>query len=126
MVPAAIEESHAAGLRVVMITGDYPTTAKNIARQIGLEMPKEVVTGAELNNLSDTELQRRIRTVNIFCRVMPEQKLRLVNAFKSNGDIVVMTGDGVNDAPALKSAHIGIAMGARGTDVARESARWFC
>ena len=122
MVPAAIEESRAAGLRVVMITGDYPTTAKNIARQIGLEMPKEVVTGAELNNLSDAELQRRVRTINIFCRVLPEQKLRLVNAFKSNGDIVVMTGDGVNDAPALRSAHIGIAMGARGTDVARESA----
>jgi Ca2+-transporting ATPase len=122
MVPAAIEESHAAGLRVVMITGDYPATAMNIARQIGLGMPEEIITGPELNNLSDTELQRRIKTVNIFCRVTPEQKLRLVNAFKSNGDIVVMTGDGVNDAPALKSAHIGIAMGARGTDVARESA----
>lgn len=122
MVPAAIEESHAAGLRVVMITGDYPATATNIARQIGLEMPEEIITGPELNNLSDTELQRRIKTVNIFCRVTPEQKLRLVNAFKSNGDIVVMTGDGVNDAPALKSAHIGIAMGVRGTDVARESA----
>ena len=122
MVPAAIEESHAAGLRVVMITGDYPATATNIARQIGLEVPEEIITGPELNNLSDAELQRRIKTVNIFCRVMPEQKLRLVSAFKSNGDIVVMTGDGVNDAPALKSAHIGIAMGARGTDVARESA----
>lgn len=122
MVPAAIEESHAAGLRVVMITGDYPATATNIARQIGLEMPEEIITGPELNNLDDAELQRRIKTVNIFCRVTPEQKLRLVNAFKSNGDIVVMTGDGVNDAPALKSAHIGIAMGARGTDVARESA----
>lgn len=122
MVPAAIEESHAAGLRVVMITGDYPATAKNIARQIGLEMPEEIITGPELDELSDAELQKRIRSVNIFCRVVPEQKLRLVNAFKSNGDIVVMTGDGVNDAPALKSAHIGIAMGERGTDVARESA----
>ncbi len=122
MVPAAVEESHAAGLRVVMITGDYPATAMNIARQIGLEMPEEIITGSELSDLSDAELQKRIRTVNIFCRVVPEQKLRLVNAFKSNGDIVVMTGDGVNDAPALKSAHIGIAMGARGTDVARESA----
>ena len=122
MVPAAIEESHAAGLRVVMITGDYPATAMNIARQIGLEMPEAIITGPELNDLSDAELQKRIRTVNIFCRVVPEQKLRLVNAFKSNGNIVVMTGDGVNDAPALKSAHIGIAMGARGTDVARESA----
>jgi len=122
MVPAAIKESHAAGLRVVMITGDYPATATNIARQIGLEIPEEIITGPELDNLSDAELQKRIRSVNIFCRVVPEQKLRLVNAFKSNGDIVVMTGDGVNDAPALKSAHIGIAMGARGTDVARESA----
>ncbi len=121
-VPAAIEESRAAGLRVVMITGDYPATAKNIARQIGLETPNEIITGPELNTLSDFELQSRIRTVNIFCRVLPEQKLRLVNAFKSNGDIVAMTGDGVNDAPALRSAHIGIAMGARGTDVARESA----
>ena len=105
-----------------MITGDYPATAKNIARQIGLETPNEIITGPELNTLSDFELQSRIRTVNIFCRVLPEQKLRLVNAFESNGDIVAMTGDGVNDAPALRSAHIGIAMGARGTDVARESA----
>ncbi|MBA2659377.1 MAG: cation-translocating P-type ATPase [Nitrosospira sp.] len=122
MVPVAIEESHAAGLRVVMITGDYPATARNIARQIGLQSPEEIITGPELGDLSDADLQKRIRTVNIFCRMVPEQKLRLVNAFKSNGDIVVMTGDGVNDAPALKSAHIGIAMGARGTDVARESA----
>jgi Ca2+-transporting ATPase len=122
MVPAAIGESYAAGLRVVMITGDYPATARNIARQIGLKSPGEIITGLELDGLSDADLQRRIRTVNIFCRVVPEQKLRLVDAFKSNGDVVVMTGDGVNDAPALKSAHIGIAMGARGTDVARESA----
>ena len=122
MVPAAIKESYAAGLQIVMITGDYSGTATNIARQIGLRMPEEIITGPELNDLNNCELQRRIRTVNIFCRVVPEQKLRLVNAFKSNGDIVAMTGDGVNDAPALRSAHIGIAMGARGTDVARESA----
>lgn len=121
-VGAAIEESRAAGLRVVMITGDYPATAKNIARQIGLAMPHNVITGPELNTLSDAELQSHIRTVNIFCRVLPEQKLRLVNAFKANGDIVAMTGDGVNDAPALRAAHIGIAMAARGNDVARESA----
>lgn len=113
---------NAAGMRVVMITGDYPATARNIACQIGIESPEEIITGLELDALSDADLRKRIRTANIFCRVVPEQKLCLVNAYKSNGDIVVMTGDGVNDAPALKSAHIGIAMGARGTDVARESA----
>lgn len=121
-VPAAIKESHAAGLRVVMITGDYQATAMNIARQIGIGSPENTLSGPELDNLSDAELRKRIATVNIFCRVVPEQKLRLVNAFKANGDVVVMTGDGVNDAPALKAAHIGIAMGGRGTDVARESA----
>ena len=121
-VTAAISEAHSAGIRVVMITGDYPATAMNIARQIGLESKNGVITGSELSQLSDTELQNRIKTVNIFCRVVPEQKLRLVNAFKADGEIVAMTGDGVNDAPALKAAHIGIAMGGRGTDVARESA----
>lgn len=121
-VPAAINESYAAGLRVVMITGDYPATAMNIARQIGLESPGGVISGLELDALTDAALQSRIKTVNIFCRVAPEQKLRLVKAFKLSGDIVAMTGDGVNDAPALKAAHIGIAMGGRGTDVARESA----
>jgi Ca2+-transporting ATPase len=121
-VPAAISESYAAGLRVVMITGDYPATAMNIARQIGLESPGGVMSGLELDTLTDNELHSRIKTVNIFCRVVPEQKLRLVKAFKLSGDIVAMTGDGVNDAPALKAAHIGIAMGGRGTDVARESA----
>ena len=121
-VSAAIKEAHSAGIRVVMITGDYPATAMNIARQIGLESPDVVLTGQELSQLSDTELQNRIKTVNIFCRVVPEQKLKLVNAFKADGEIVAMTGDGVNDAPALKAAHIGIAMGGRGTDVARESA----
>jgi P-type Ca2+ transporter type 2C len=121
-VVAAIQEAHNAGIRVVMITGDYPATAMNIARQIGLGLPDGVITGLELNQLSDAELQTRIKTVNIFCRVVPEQKLRLVNAFKGVGEIVAMTGDGVNDAPALKAAHIGIAMGGRGTDVARESA----
>jgi Ca2+-transporting ATPase len=120
-VPEAIKECHNAGIRVVMITGDYPITAQNIARQIGLKQPDNFITGAALNEMSDEELQERIRTVNIFARVIPEQKLRLVNAFKANGEIVAMTGDGVNDAPALKSAHIGIAMGGRGTDVAREA-----
>jgi P-type Ca2+ transporter type 2C len=120
-VPAAIQECYKAGIRVVMITGDYPVTAQHIARQVGLKPIDEFITGAELYNMSDEELKKRIKTVNIFARVVPEQKLRLVNAFKENGEIVSMTGDGVNDAPALKSANIGIAMGGRGTDVAREA-----
>jgi Ca2+-transporting ATPase len=121
-VPKAIKECYTAGIRVVMITGDYPGTAQNIARQIGLSSSNKFITGSELDNMSDEELPQRIKEVNIFARVVPEQKLRLVNALKANGEIVAMTGDGVNDAPALKSAHIGIAMGGRGTDVARESA----
>jgi Ca2+-transporting ATPase len=106
---------------VVMITGDYPVTAQHIAEEIGLKPADKVITGAEMNKMSDDELKERIKTVNIFARVVPEQKLRLVDAFKANGEIAAMTGDGVNDAPALKSANIGIAMGARGTDVAREA-----
>ena len=121
-VPAAIRECYSAGIRVVMITGDYPGTATNIARQIGLVPADEVITGPELSHLTDAELQRRIAHVNIFARVVPEQKLRLVTALRADGEIVAMTGDGVNDAPALKAAHIGIAMGQRGTDVAREAA----
>jgi len=121
-VAAAVQESLTAGIRVVMITGDYPATALSIARQIGLDISGGALTGSELNNLSDAELREKIKVINVFCRVVPEQKLRLVEAFKVNGDIVAMTGDGVNDAPALKAAHIGIAMGGRGTDVARESA----
>lgn len=121
-VSQAVKECYTAGIRVVMITGDYPGTAQNIARRIGLKSPDEVITGPELDVMDDAELQQRIKTVNIFARVVPEQKLRLVKALKANGEIVSMTGDGVNDAPALKSAHIGIAMGERGTDVAREAA----
>jgi Ca2+-transporting ATPase len=117
----AVEECLAAGIRVVMITGDYPATAHSIARQIGLPDPDFSVTGSDLEHLSGEELQLRIRKANVFARVLPEQKLRLVEALKANGEIVAMTGDGVNDAPALKSAHIGIAMGGRGTDVAREA-----
>ena len=120
-VPAAIQECYRAGIRVVMITGDYPVTAQHIARQVGLKSLDRVITGAELYDMSDEELREHIKTINIFARVVPEQKLRLVNAFKENGEIVSMTGDGVNDAPALKSANIGIAMGGRGTDVAREA-----
>jgi Ca2+-transporting ATPase len=121
-VAAALQDCYSAGIRVVMITGDYPETAQNIARQIGLARLDPVITGPEMERITDADLQDRVRAVSIFARVMPEQKLRLVNALKANGEIVAMTGDGVNDAPALKSAHIGIAMGERGTDVAREAA----
>jgi Ca2+-transporting ATPase len=121
-VSHAIQECYNAGIRVVMITGDFPATAHNIARQVGLKNPGESITGAELAKLSQLSLQERIRTVNVFARVLPEQKLRIVEALKANREVVAMTGDGVNDAPALKAAHIGIAMGGRGTDVAREAA----
>jgi Ca2+-transporting ATPase len=119
-VPEAVKECYSAGIRVVMITGDYPGTAQAIARQIGLHTDR-IITGPELEMLSDQELKDEVRTVCIFSRVMPEQKLRLVQALKANEEIVAMTGDGVNDAPALKAANIGIAMGNRGTDVAREA-----
>ncbi|HNY10404.1 MAG TPA: cation-translocating P-type ATPase, partial [Candidatus Wallbacteria bacterium] len=121
-VPAAIAECKSAGIRVAMITGDYPATAQNIARQIGLENPEEFITGPELEKLDSETLANRVKRTNIFARVVPEQKLLIVNAMKANGEVVAMTGDGVNDAPALKAAHIGVAMGERGTDVARESA----
>jgi P-type Ca2+ transporter type 2C len=121
-VPPALKQCYEAGIRTVMITGDYPITAQAIARQIGLHPNDQTITGAELQLMSDAELQARIVGVNIFARIMPEQKLRLVQAFKAAGEIVAMTGDGVNDAPALKAAHIGVAMGERGTDVAREAA----
>ncbi len=120
-VAPAIAECYQAGIRVVMITGDYPSTAQNIAKQIGLASG-EVITGSELEQMTEEQLRSRIRSTNIFARVVPEQKLLIVNALKQSGEIVAMTGDGVNDAPALKAAHIGIAMGGRGTDVARESA----
>jgi Ca2+-transporting ATPase len=122
LVPSAIQECYTAGIRVVMITGDYAGTARHIALEAGLRPVDEVVTGPELDAMSDAELQQRVRHANVFARVVPEQKLRLVNALKANGEIVAMTGDGVNDAPALKAAHIGVAMGGRGTDVAREAA----
>jgi Ca2+-transporting ATPase len=121
-VPHAIKECYTAGIRVVMVTGDYPATAHSIAGQIGLTHPGESVTGAELDAMPEEELRARVRNINVFSRILPEQKLRIVEAFKANGEVVAMTGDGVNDAPALKAAHIGIAMGGRGTDVAREAA----
>jgi len=121
-VAQALRLCYNAGIRVVMITGDYPVTAQAIARQIGLTPADQVITGAQLRDMNDAQLRERIGQVGIFARVVPEQKLRLVEAFKANGEVVAMTGDGVNDAPALKAAHIGIAMGGRGTDVAREAA----
>ncbi len=116
----AVKECRSAGIRVVMITGDYPATARAIARQAGLDA-EEILTGDDLARLDDTQLAERLRTVTVFARIMPEQKLRIVTALKADGEIVAMTGDGVNDAPSLKAAHIGIAMGGRGTDVAREA-----
>jgi len=121
-VEKAIKECYAAGIRVVMITGDYYLTAQSIARQIGLKNPDKFLVGHDLKNLNDIELKEKIAEISIFARIVPEQKLRLVQALKANHEIVAMTGDGVNDAPALKAAHVGIAMGERGTDVAREAA----
>jgi Ca2+-transporting ATPase len=104
-----------------MITGDYPETAKNIGKQAGLNEQDEILTGHDLKNLSESELKEKIKHVNIFARIIPEQKLQIIKALKANGEVVAMTGDGVNDAPALKAADIGISMGGKGTDVARES-----
>jgi Ca2+-transporting ATPase len=118
----AVREAYEAGIRVIVITGDYPGTAQFIARKIGILNPETYITGEELRAMDHLKLRERIKDTNVFARVMPEQKLAIVNALKANGEIVAMTGDGVNDAPALKSAHIGIAMGDRGTDVAREAA----
>ena len=120
-IPQAMRECHAAGIRVVMITGDYPVTAQAIARRAGLSA-EGVLGGDELARLSDVELQQRMRRVSICARIAPAQKLRIVQALQADGEVVAMTGDGVNDAPALKAAHVGVAMGGRGTDVAREVA----
>ncbi|HET7279999.1 MAG TPA: cation-translocating P-type ATPase [Dermatophilaceae bacterium] len=121
-VAGAVADCARAGVRTVMITGDYPGTALAIAREIGLDHGAGAITGPELETMSDELLAERIRTVSVFARMVPEQKLRLIRALKADGEIVGMTGDGVNDAPALRAADIGIAMGARGTDVAREAA----
>jgi P-type Ca2+ transporter type 2C len=120
-VRQSVIECNKAGIRVIMITGDYPVTAKHIAMEIGLENPDQCITGKELNMITEEELCEKIKGINVFARVVPEQKLKIVNALKRNNEIVAMTGDGINDAPALKSANIGIAMGEKGTDVAREA-----
>ena len=120
-VPSAIAECQAAGIRVIMITGDYPATARSIALEAGLAN-SDVMTGDTIESLPDDALAKRVQEVGVFARINPGQKLRIVEALKANGEVVAMTGDGVNDAPALKAAHIGIAMGGRGTDVAREAA----
>lgn len=121
-VPAAIAECYRAGIRTVMITGDHAGTAHAVALQIGIANPGESATGSEIEAMTDAQLAECVTRINVFARVMPEHKLRLVQAFKAKGQVVAMTGDGVNDAPALKAAHIGVAMGARGSDVAREAA----
>ena len=121
-VPDAVRECRTAGIRVVMITGDFPGTAASIAREAGLSEAPQVITGSELAAMDDREVTAMARTAQVFARTVPDQKLRLVKAFKASGEIVAMTGDGVNDAPALKASHIGVAMGERGTDVAREAA----
>jgi Ca2+-transporting ATPase len=120
-VPDAVKECYKAGIRVIMITGDYPVTATNIGKEIGIKNPELCITGSDLNKMTEEELCDRIKDVNIFARVIPEQKLKIVNALKRNNEIVAMTGDGINDAPALKASNIGIAMGEKGTDVAREA-----
>lgn len=120
-VSDSVQEAYDAGIRVIVITGDYPGTAQFIAKKIGIKNAEKYLTGEDLEKMTHLELKEKIKTINIFARVVPEQKLLIINALKANGEIVAMTGDGVNDAPALKSAHIGVAMGERGTDVAREA-----
>lgn len=121
-VPAALETARTAGIKVAMITGDYPETALRIAADAGIDVTAGLLTGAEIGTLHADTLAERLRTVRVFARVRPGQKLALVRAFQANGEVVAMTGDGVNDAPALEAADIGVAMGGRGTDVAREAA----
>jgi Ca2+-transporting ATPase len=121
-VAAALAQARRAGVRVIMMTGDHPVTARAIAQQVGLSERPEMLTGVELDALSDVALRERLRHVDLCARLKPEHKLRLVQLLRADGEVVAMTGDGVNDAPALKAADVGIAMGERGTDVAREAA----
>jgi len=122
-VPPALEKGKRAGIRTIMITGDYPNTARAIAVSIGLLRPgHHVLTGPELSEMDDLALQREVSQVDAFARVSPEHKLRIVEALRAGGEVVAMTGDGVNDAPSIKRADIGVAMGITGTDVAKESA----
>jgi Ca2+-transporting ATPase len=121
-VPAAVAECRQAGVRVLMLTGDHPVTARAVGDRIGMASGREVLTGDRIDALDDDALRERLHCVDICARLRPEQKLRLVRLFQQQGEVVAMTGDGVNDAPALKAADIGIAMGQRGTDVAREAA----
>ena len=120
-VRGAIQTCKEAGIKVIMITGDHPETARTIANQVGINSSK-VLTGDEIAKMSDADLKEALKNTFVFARVTPEDKLRLVRLLKENGEIVAVTGDGINDAPALKEAHIGIAMGTRGTDVAKEAA----
>jgi Ca2+-transporting ATPase len=120
-VKEAVEQCEAAGIRVIMITGDYPVTAFAIARAAGIAS-SEVIGGGEIERLNAEVLRSRVKQCSVFARITPSEKLRIVEALKANGEITAMIGDGVNDAPTLKAAHIGIAMGGRGTDVAREAA----
>lgn len=120
-VPEAIRQARDAGVRVIMVTGDHPATALSVANEVGIP-PGRVLTGLDLETLSAEELSNAIKDANVFARVTPEDKLRLVQALKANGEIVAVTGDGVNDAPALKRSDVGVAMGLRGSDVSREVA----
>ncbi len=120
-VPQAVKDCYTAGVRIILITGDYPVTAQNIAREAGITNCDHVMTGNELDNLPNERLKEQIKSTNIFARINPVQKLRIVEMLQENGEVVAMTGDGVNDAPALKAAHVGVSMGEKGTDVARSA-----
>ena len=123
-VKPALEKARGAGIRTIMITGDYPNTGRAVAESIGLLRPGDKVhTGAELNDMDDATLAEEVKITDVFARVSPEHKMRIVDALRANDEVVAMTGDGVNDAPAIKRADIGVAMGITGTDVAKGDCR---